>query len=138
MTGSEAAATKPRPAVISNLVSGTKFLFGLMLHLCLKKSSIFKSISFAICFNKIGEISRPLWKGTVVNLPSECLNCLWEPFCLASWNPRFSRILTTSVGFNTGIFDIVIQRLFEYRQIHFQILLNPLQAAFQLLPLSFY
>jgi len=38
-------------------------------------------ISFAIRRKSIGDISLPLWKGTVVALPSGWRDCLCEPRC---------------------------------------------------------
>jgi hypothetical protein len=47
-----------------------------------------RPMSFAILRSSVGEISRPAWNGTVVPRPSEWRNCLWDPFCRTSPNPR--------------------------------------------------
>ncbi len=77
------------------------------IYLYCKNSSIDKPISFAICLSKIGEISRPLWKGTVVHLPSEWRYCLCEPRCRTSLKSKDSRIDTTSRGLRIGYFPII-------------------------------
>ena len=52
--------------------------------------------------NRIGEMSRPAWKGNVVPRPSKCRYCRWEPFCLTSEKPSRSRMAATSLGLRTG------------------------------------
>jgi len=46
-----------------------------------ENSSTERPMSFAICRSKVGEMSRPLWNGTVVLRPSGCRNCLCDPRC---------------------------------------------------------
>ncbi len=48
-------------------------------------------MSFAIRRSKVGEMSRPAWKGTVAPRPCARRNCLWEPLCRTSAKPRPSR-----------------------------------------------
>src|SRR5262249_11834268 len=55
----------------------------------LSKSSIVTLVSSAILRNKIGEISWPLWNGTVVARPSAWRNCLCEPRWRTSVKPSF-------------------------------------------------
>ena len=53
---------------------------------------------------RAGAISRPEWKGTVVTRPALSRNCLCDPRCRTSMNPKTRKIAMTSVGLRTGIF----------------------------------
>ena len=70
-------------------------------------SSIVSPISLQICRSKIGEISLPEWKGTVVPRPSKCRNCLCEPRCRTSSKPSCVNIKTIFFGLRTGILPIL-------------------------------
>lgn len=77
---------------------------------CWRNSPTVRPMSPAMRRNRMGEMSRPTWKGTVVARPSACRNCLWEPFWRTSSKPSCSRSLVTSRGFRTGISPTVTQR----------------------------
>lgn len=75
-----------------------------------RSSSIVRSMSLAIWRRRGGAISLPRWSGTVVCLPSGCLNWQCEPLCRISKNPWPSRSLITSRGLRTGMRPIPLNR----------------------------
>src|SRR6185369_1218625 len=67
-----------------------------------KKSSAEIRMSSRICRRSPGEISRPLWSGTVVTRPSGCRNCLCEPRCRISTKPSCCNAAMTCRGLSIG------------------------------------
>lgn len=100
-----AAIWAPMLRYIHLLFSGTAN--SLALQAASTSSSAEMPMSRAILRNSTGEISCPLWNGTVVPRPSGWRNCLWAPRWRTSTNPIASRRDTTSRGFSTGSFATV-------------------------------
>ncbi len=86
-------------------------------YLAAISSSMLSPISAAILRVKEGEISLPLWSGTVVCRPSECFICRCEPLWRTCSNPRLFKILITSLAVNTGYLGIK-RRGFEFQRTH--------------------
>ena len=85
-------------------VSGQGSAFGQNAYWRLPNSSSGRrSMSRAIFLSRVGEMSRPGWKGTVVPRPSSCRYCRCDPRWRTCTNPSRSRRAATSRGFSTGI-----------------------------------
>jgi hypothetical protein len=63
-------------------------------------------MSLAIWRSNGGEMSRPLWLGTVVPRPSGWRYWMWDPRWRATMKPWVSRRLQTSRGLRMGGFDM--------------------------------